>query len=179
MAGGTCDNDPSMNLNLLHNDQPVALSLTREGETWKVRLPDGTERSISARRLPNGLLEVQDGDRRFRVGVARVGAEVHVSFQGQVYVFEAPAEEGTAAPLRKTTGELTAPMPGIVVDVLVQAGDQVTAYQPLAVVEAMKVMATVESHFAGRVDSVFVVKGQRVAQGEKLVVVVPEDKAVV
>jgi biotin carboxyl carrier protein len=164
-----------MQIELTHTGQPVALELTREGEALRVRLPSGREESIQSRRLQNGLFEIATENRVFRAAVARFGEEVHVSYEGQLYVFEAPDEERSAVPARKTTGDHSAPMPGIVVDVPVQLGDRVTAYQPLAVVEAMKVMATVESHFAGRVQEVCVVKGQRVVQGEKLVVVVPEE----
>jgi biotin carboxyl carrier protein len=162
-----------MKLDLLYDNQPLSLTVERDGDAWRVRLPDGSERHISAQRLPDGLLQIQEGNRAFRAAVARLGGETHISYDGQLYVFEpAEAEKGTTL-ARKATGDLTAPMAGVVADVLVQPGDQVTAYQAVAVVEAMKVMATVEAQFAGRVAEVCVAKGQRVAQGEKLVVVVP------
>ena len=164
-----------MQIELTHNDQPVTLELTREAEALRVGMLGGREESIKYRSLQNGLFEIATGNRVFRAAVARFGDEVHVSYEGQLYIFEAPDEERSVGPARKTSGDHSAPMPGIVVDVPVQIGDRVTAYQPLAVVEAMKVMATVESHFAGIVHEVCAVKGQRVAQGEKLVVVVPEE----
>jgi biotin carboxyl carrier protein len=60
-------------------------------------------------------------------------------------------------------------MVGVVADVLVREGQAVDAYQPLVVVEAMKVMATVEAPFAGTVKAVHVRKNQRVVYGEPVV----------
>ena len=163
-----------MKLDLLHDEQPISLAIDRDGEGWRVRLPDGSERAISANRLPDGMTEIRTASCAFRLAVARIDGEVHVSYDGQLYVFEMPANERGAS-VRKSTGDLTAPMPGVVADVMVQTGDTVAAYQPIAVVEAMKVMATVEAPFQGRVTEVLVGKGQRVAQGEKLAVIVPEE----
>jgi biotin carboxyl carrier protein len=163
-----------MKLDLVHNDQSISLSIDRDGDGWLVRLPGGDERRIAARRLPDGMLHIQEADHAFRVAVGRVDGESHVSYDGQLYIFRAPAAEGLAAPTSKSTGELTAPMPGVVADVLVRVGDLVEAYQPVAIVEAMKVMATIEAPFAGRVEEVLVAKGGRVAQGERLAVISPE-----
>ncbi len=52
-------------------------------------------------------------------------------------------------------------------------GDAVAAYQPLAIVEAMKVMATIESPFAGRIKHVYVKKGAQLKHGELIVDVEP------
>jgi biotin carboxyl carrier protein len=165
----------SMKLQLLHNERPVSLLVQRQGEGWSVTLPDGSAHEIIARRLADGRIHVRTSDRALSVAVAQIGLETHVSHDGKLYVFEPSDVEGGVPPARKATGDLTAPMPGMVVDVLVEVGDHVEAYQPVAVVEAMKVMATVEAALAGRVSEICVQKGQRVAQGEKLVVVAPEE----
>jgi biotin carboxyl carrier protein len=164
-----------MKLTLIYDDQPVSLTGERDGDGWRVRLPNGSDRLIAVRRLPDGMLEVREGDRVFRAAVARIGGETHVSLEGSLYVFE-PAAAERAPSGSKTSGDLTAPMPGVVVDVLVAVGDRVAAYQPVAVVEAMKVMATVEAPMAGVVKEILVVKGQRVAQGERLAEIAPEER---
>jgi len=64
---------------------------------------------------------------------------------------------------------VTAPMPGTVIRVEVSAGDSVTARQPLAVLEAMKMEIPVHSPFDGVVKSVHVEAGDRVAGGTLLV----------
>lgn len=71
------------------------------------------------------------------------------------------------------TGEqrILAPMPGKVLRVLVAPGDEVTARQPLVVVEAMKMENELASQRAGRVKDVPAVVGQSVEAGRLLVVV--------
>lgn len=64
-----------------------------------------------------------------------------------------------------------APMPGKVLRVLVAAGDQVAARQPLIVVEAMKMENELSSPKPGRVKDVAVTVGQSVEAGRLLVVV--------
>jgi acetyl/propionyl-CoA carboxylase alpha subunit len=68
-------------------------------------------------------------------------------------------------------GESTviAPMPGTVIRVEVEAGDEVQARQALVVLEAMKMEIPVHSPFEGTVRAVHVTAGDRVAGGALLV----------
>ncbi len=71
-------------------------------------------------------------------------------------------------------GTLTAPMPAMVTEVLVAAGDRVEAGQPLLRLEAMKMQHTVQSPTAGVVAELSVGKGQQVDAGAPLVTVTEE-----
>jgi biotin carboxyl carrier protein len=66
---------------------------------------------------------------------------------------------------------IVAPMPGKVLRVLVQPGQDVAARQPLVVVEAMKMENELSSPRAGRVKEVAAVEGQSVEAGRVLIVV--------
>jgi biotin carboxyl carrier protein len=66
---------------------------------------------------------------------------------------------------------VSAPMPGRIVRVLVRAGDDVAAGQPLVVVEAMKMENELKSPRAGRVKEVSVSEGTSIESGRLLVVV--------
>ncbi|MEO8449633.1 MAG: biotin/lipoyl-containing protein [Gemmatimonadota bacterium] len=65
---------------------------------------------------------------------------------------------------------LKAPMPGLVVRVLVESGQTVSAGQGLVVLEAMKMENELKAPAAGVVDSVRVTSGQAVDKGAILVV---------
>jgi biotin carboxyl carrier protein len=67
--------------------------------------------------------------------------------------------------------QVVAPMPGRVVRVLVAAGDEVQARQPIVVVEAMKMENELRSPKAGRVRDVAVTAGTSVEAGRVLVVI--------
>jgi acetyl/propionyl-CoA carboxylase alpha subunit len=71
-----------------------------------------------------------------------------------------------------TEGEqssVTAPMPGTVIRVLVEAGAEVRARQPLVVLEAMKMETPLVSPYDAHVRAVHVSEGDRVAGGALLV----------
>jgi propionyl-CoA carboxylase alpha chain len=68
-------------------------------------------------------------------------------------------------------GSLLAPMPGLVVRVLAEAGAAVTAGQPLVVLEAMKMEHEVTAPAAGIVTELRAAAGQQVEAGQVLAVV--------
>ena len=69
------------------------------------------------------------------------------------------------------SGSLLAPMPGTVVSVAVEQGQQVEAGQPVLVLEAMKMQHTVRAPGPGTVTEIDVKPGAQVAAGEVLAVV--------
>ncbi|MGC4042755.1 MAG: hypothetical protein QM758_03010 [Armatimonas sp.] len=162
-------------MNYMYGDDAISLSSTTLPDgSRRITLPDGSEHTVKVRTLPDGDLELDSGTRIFRVPIARdeKGA-VHVFWQGRSYVFTpATGARRTAA---KKSGSLSAPMTGVVADVLVQVGDTVDAYQSVAVIEAMKVLATLESPVRGTVIAVHFQKGERVEHGA-IVVEIDEAK---
>ena len=64
--------------------------------------------------------------------------------------------------------EISAPMPGKVVRVLVKAGDAVEAGQGLLVVEAMKMQNEIRSPKSGKVEKLLAKEGQAVNAGDVL-----------
>jgi 3-methylcrotonyl-CoA carboxylase alpha subunit len=81
-------------------------------------------------------------------------------------VDEAAGDRGTGG----GSGRLTAPMPGRVVKIAVQAGQRVAQNQPLVVLEAMKMEHVVEAPHAGVVADLCVQVGDQVASGAQLLV---------
>jgi propionyl-CoA carboxylase alpha chain len=73
------------------------------------------------------------------------------------------------------SGSLLAPMPGAVIRVEVEQGQQVEAGQPVLVLEAMKMQHTVTAPHAGTVTRIDVRPGAQVAAGEVLAVVEEND----
>lgn len=64
--------------------------------------------------------------------------------------------------------EIKAPMPGTIVDILVQVGDQVGADQDLLVLESMKMENVISSTSGGRVTAIEVEVGQNVTANKVL-----------
>jgi len=83
------------------------------------------------------------------------------------YVAEKSGSRGKAT----EPGHVTAAMPGNIVEVLVNKGDQVEAGQAVLVAEAMKMETEILAAIGGTVKEVYVAKGDRVTPGEILLVI--------
>jgi biotin carboxyl carrier protein len=68
--------------------------------------------------------------------------------------------------------QVSAPMPGKIVRVLVETGDSVDAKQGLFVVEAMKMQNEIRSPKSGKVERLLVTEGQTVNAGEALAIII-------
>ena len=66
-------------------------------------------------------------------------------------------------------GALVAPMPGVILEVSVKAGDTVARGQEVAVLEAMKMQNSVKSPRDGTIAEVCVAPGQAVGHGDAIV----------
>ena len=78
------------------------------------------------------------------------------------------AEDGGKRKQASELGHVTAAMPGNVVEVLVNEGDQVEAGQAVLVTEAMKMESEINANIAGTVTLVNVAKSDRVTPGDVL-----------
>ncbi len=149
--------------------------LEAEGGGYLVRL-DGEELSADFNDVDQlGQCAVQLGADSFGASVEHPGGdetELLVRIAGFSFPFQVLDERERAAGELAAAGggkaeTIKAAMPGIIVGVLVEAGQQVEAEQPLLVLEAMKMQNEIGSH-GGVVAEVCVVEGQTVAAGEVL-----------
>jgi 3-methylcrotonyl-CoA carboxylase alpha subunit len=101
-------------------------------------------------------------------GIAiRSGGAILVSYQGQTFRFEtSKARAGSAGVVGN---EVRAPMPGLIVRILVEEGEQVVAGQRVMVLEAMKTQQPLTAPQEGRIVRVLVQPGAQVQQGALLV----------
>jgi propionyl-CoA carboxylase alpha chain len=107
---------------------------------------------------------------RTTYAVAIVGDQVDVDWpDGHAALRRTPRFVDPAEVL--ASGSLLAPMPGTVVSVAVEEGQQVEAGQPVLVLEAMKMQHTVRAPGPGTVTEIDVKPGAQVAAGEVLAVV--------
>ena len=134
-------------------------------------------------------LRVKVGDRWFTVEVedpdadpviARVdGDEVEVRIQrlagepgpavepAQGAPSALPPPPGPAAP--SAAKQFRSPMPGVILSVAVQVGDQVVTGDEICVLAAMKMQQTLRADWSGIVRAVHVESGQQVLDGDPIV----------
>ncbi|HET8849145.1 MAG TPA: biotin/lipoyl-containing protein, partial [Marinobacter sp.] len=111
-------------------------------------------------------------------GVGTSGAgkrKLYLSLDGmpEEVVFESlneyVSEGSTGRKQASAPGDVYTAMPGNVVDVLVNVGDDVKAGQAVLIIEAMKMETEVHTSIDGKVQAVHITKGDRVTPGEVLV----------
>jgi biotin carboxyl carrier protein len=135
---------------------------------------DGVSKTVEARALGRSLLSlIVDGESHLAAVERRPGGyTVHLREDTlDVELGEAARDGG--APVRKAASgplRITAPMPGRVVRVLVEPGQEVPAGQGLVVIEAMKMENELRAPRAGRVAEVPARERQTVETGALLVV---------
>ena len=110
--------------------------------------------------------------RSYAVEILRAG---EVSVNGRIFhvqVFDPRELRGRRSAADNSGPQaITAPMPGRVIRVLVDPGQEVTAGEGLIVVEAMKMQNEMKAPRAGRIASVKTVAGATVSAGDVLLVI--------
>lgn len=99
--------------------------------------------------------------------------KLNIWLDGNTYALNLESAEarraGKAGANTLLGGDVKAPMPGTVLKVLVKAGDQVEANQPLVIMESMKMEMTLSAPAAALVQDVFCSEGKLVDMGTHLV----------
>jgi biotin carboxyl carrier protein len=75
---------------------------------------------------------------------------------------------GLSKPKVLKISQIKAPMPGLVLDVAVKAGDEIQVGDKVAILEAMKMENVLKAVGIGRIREVLVTKGQAVEKGQVL-----------
>ena len=102
--------------------------------------------------------------------VVRQGSRIDVFVMGKcetLFLKDALASAGQAE--ADHAGSLTAPMPGKIIAIEVQAGDNVKRGQALLVMEAMKMEHTIVAGVDGIVENIYFGVGEQVAEGAVLI----------
>jgi len=133
-------------------------NITMHGESYHIKItgtgyPKQHQRPyyISVDGVPEELmLEALD-----EVSLNQDGEETH-HFTGQ-------------HPRASKPGHVTTAMPGVIVEVLVEVGDQVNAGDPVLITEAMKMETEVQAPVSGEIKIIHVSKGESVNPDEALI----------
>ena len=138
---------------------------------------DGQAHEAEVREPEPGLYTILLRNRVFRCAVERLptgNREILIDGRRIPVVVEDPKRRRAGAGASAGAGgraTLIAPMPGKVVRILLQPGDEVAADQGVLIVEAMKMQNEVQSPKAGKVAEIRVAEGQTVNAGETLAVI--------
>lgn len=80
-------------------------------------------------------------------------------------------EEHKVIPTSTEVKKILAPLPGVILEILVNKGDKVSLGQKVAVLEAMKMENNIESDIEGTVIEIKANKGDSIMQGDVILVI--------
>jgi biotin carboxyl carrier protein len=153
----------------------LSVEWTRAGDRIRFRMGDGPPREASILEVEPGVYSVLIGACSFEARVSPLDGKYFVDIRGRHIAVEVVDPRESAFGARSGGGEgrisVKAPMPGKVVRVLVNPGDEVSAGQGLVVVEAMKMQNELRSPKEGRVVSIDASETEAVTAGQVLAVV--------
>ena len=147
------------------------LTFELEGEIAE-GLPTAIALGIESRENGEGLCRAESG-KTYAFAWAWVGVELHLWLDGDLFVFQRVdtstnrGRRGNASAAEES-GDVLAPMPGAVLEVLVSEGDRVERNQTVVVMESMKMELLITAPRDGVVRRVSVQAGQQVERGMRL-----------
>jgi len=135
---------------------------------WEITLA-GQSTAVRGKKLDGDRLAVELDDRRLIASMVAVDDKRSVFLQGSTYTLlrDDPLHRVDAGDSHGSG--LTAPMPGKVIALLAQPGQQVEKGAPLLILEAMKMEHTITAPAAGTVRAFCYAAGEQVADGAALV----------
>lgn len=160
-----------------------------DGEVFGVELNDTqTEAIVNDRQLPleviiqkSGRILLRTGTKIYKIDNIEIDGS-HVSFSINGRYLEATVKDEQELLLEKlgfhagavtSTGSLNAPMPGKILELLINDGDTVEEGQPVLILEAMKMENELKAPANGVVSILHVQEGDNVEKNQILIEIEP------
>lgn len=151
------------------------IELIKQGNDWVTN----NENSVTFFNTDNQTLLIQTNNKTIQVRCLNIDTAtktVTLQYKNQKYFAKItdPMDEllksmGLENALVSKISEVKAPMPGLVLDVLVSPGQTVNMGDKILILEAMKMENAIKSPVAGVIASVTVTKGQAVDKNQVLI----------
>ncbi len=157
---------------ILHiNNEAVTLeTVERKGKDVRFSL-NGKIYHFYGRQLPGGFVLEEETPGGFASVSGVISNDGKGAKRVQLGAIDAKISEARAGVSASAADALspTAPMPGLIRQVLVKKGDEVKEGQALVVMEAMKLQTTLSAGGNGTVEAVLIKPGDLVTEGAELV----------
>lgn len=116
---------------------------------------------------------VKINGKEYLVEMEELGAPVSQGVNSQPVIQQAPTPQVAATPVKSQPQsgghEVVAPMPGTILDIKVQVGQQVEVDQTLVILEAMKMENEIVAPQAGVITEILVSKNEAIDVGRVIV----------
>ncbi|KGN75023.1 biofilm PGA synthesis protein PgaD [Porphyromonas macacae] len=136
---------------------------------------NGTEYKVQINNMDDTKAEVEVNGKAYEVElmqepkakpVVKTAPKPAAPASSKTTVAEAPAQSSSSA-----GSGVKSPLPGVILDIKVNVGDQVKAGQPVAILEAMKMENTINADREGKILEIKVKKGDSILEGSDIVII--------
>src|SRR5204863_3372952 len=124
--------------------------------------------TVEVKSIQGNEAEIEINGRTHFVPFVILGTKVQFAYDGEIYTIDVP-ERGGRTRTKHHDHSLEAPMPGLVLKVLVQPGSEVEKGAQLVILEAMKMEHAIVAPRDGVIGSVNCREGEMVQPGVDLV----------
>lgn len=155
-----------------------------EGEEYVVEIKDDeiyingvlAEESFFSALNDQGLYLIQAGEQKEEIHIQReTQTDFRITVDGHHLTAQIEQDTGRKNRNKKSAGsndgEISAPMPGLIVDISVSEGENVEAEQTLFVLEAMKMQMKIKAPATGVVQQIHYQSGDRVEKGDLILTI--------
>jgi biotin carboxyl carrier protein len=154
------------------NDRQFEIEIQSDGSV----LVDGVHVEIDFLELGENLHSLIQDTRSVELAIEEHGGKYEVQMQGRLYEPIVLDQRALLMAQRKGglgagSGEVHAPMPGLIVDILVKTGDVVEQGQTVIILESMKMQNELKAPRQGKIGSVSVHPKQTVDKGTLLLTI--------
>lgn len=155
------------------DDQGFELNLEYSRDGWRMTT-QSQQALLNHIAIDQADVSIQIDGRHLSGRVVRDDDRFHVFWQGQHRVISWSDPIAHAGESESEGGRLTAPMPGKIVQLMVDEGASVEKGAPLLIMEAMKMEHTISAPANGKVEALHYAVGDQVAEGAQLLSFAPE-----
>jgi biotin carboxyl carrier protein len=166
-----------MDQTLLHDNEHVNITVERSGGKIFAVFND-KKYEISNYHQNNHEISFEVKGKPYRFFAARNNEAVYIYCNGTHYVFEEERQQ-EFSPLNQKSGNsggdfVASPMPGTIIKIQCAEGEAINEYDPLVIVEAMKMENILRSPVSGNVAKINNQEGDLVEAGKPIVEISPE-----
>ena len=150
------------NLEFLFDGEAVAAKIEKIGDSFNVV---SGENKFHFEPAGENLYHVALNGQRYLAAVVYHKGTYHIDIDSMLFELTDPSSDGFGGGAGGHGGEkdkIYAPMPGKIVKILVNVGDEISEKQPMVVVEAMKMENQVNSKAKGKVKAINFADGDQV-----------------
>lgn len=154
------------------NRREAEIEVIRQGEQLQVTLPDGKTADLRLVYQDGSYMVLELIDANGRRQLIRTAGHIEgdkrqVWVDGRTYTYTRVRQRATAE--AAPSGSLSATIPAVVSQILVNVGDHVEAGDKLILLESMKMVIPIQAPYAGLVTAVKCETGQSIQAGFPLI----------